>query len=185
MVSASQLFTTYRRPHHKPLIIAKTRGSQYALVLFTLGSLTYVTFKYEPSRYHQASLIFGLCLLLLGLTWMKDSMSFLGAQVNEVWFRDYPLVIYFIGGIVFTALVQSSSATMVIILSAAHADIIPLSNAAAIAIGSDLGTTGTVLLGSLKSSTNAKRVALSHFIVNLGTDVSAFLLLTPYWRLLP
>lgn len=157
----------------------KLNMSDYALVLIALGSLTYVTFKNESSRYHQASLIFGLGLLLLGLTWMKDSMSFLGAQVDEAWFRDYPLVIYFIGGIVFTALVQSSSATMVIILSAVHADIIPLSNAAAIAIGSDLGTTSTVLLGSLKSSTNAKRVALSHFIFNLGTDLSAFLLLTP------
>ena len=157
----------------------KLNMSDYALVLIALGSLTYVTFKNESSRYHQASLIFGLGLLLLGLTWMKDSMSFLGAQVDESWFRDYPLVIYFIGGIVFTALVQSSSATMVIILSAVHADIIPLSNAAAIAIGSDLGTTSTVLLGSLKSSTNAKRVALSHFIFNLGTDVSAFLLLIP------
>ncbi len=157
----------------------KLHMSDYALVLIALGSLAYVTFKNESSRYHQASLVFGLGLLLLGLTWMKDSMSFLGAQVDESWFRDYPLVIYFIGGIVFTALVQSSSATMVIILSAVHADIIPLSNAAAIAIGSDLGTTSTVLLGSLKSSTNAKRVALSHFIFNLGTDVSAFLLLTP------
>ena len=157
----------------------KLNMSDYALVLIALGSLAYVTFKNESSRYHQASLIFGLGLLLLGLTWMKDSMSFLGTQVDETWFRDYPLVIYFIGGIVFTALVQSSSATMVIILSAVHADIIPLSNAAAIAIGSDLGTTSTVLLGSLKSSTNAKRVALSHFIFNLGTDVSAFLLLTP------
>ncbi len=157
----------------------KLHMSDYALVLIALGSLAYVTFKNESSRYHQASLIFGLGLLLLGLTWMKDSMSFLSAQVDENWFRDYPLVIYFIGGIVFTALVQSSSATMVIVLSAVHADIIPLSNAAAIAIGSDLGTTSTVLLGSLKSSTNAKRVALSHFIFNLSTDVGAFLLLTP------
>ena len=157
----------------------KLNMSDYALVLIALGSLTYVTFKSESSRYHQASLIFGLGLLLLGLTWMKDSMSFLGAQVDESWFRDYPLVIYFIGGIVFTALVQSSSATMVIILSAVHADIIPLSNAAAIVIGADLGTTSTVLLGSLKNSTNAKRVALSHFIFNLGTDLSAFLLLIP------
>ncbi|MEZ0151176.1 MAG: Na/Pi symporter [Candidatus Reddybacter sp.] len=130
----------------------KLNISDYALVLIALGSLAYGTFKIESSRYHQASLIFGLGLLLLGLTWMKDSMSLLGAQVDEAWFRDYPLIIYFIGGIVFTALVQSSSATMVIILSAVHAGIIPLSSAAAIAIGSDLGTTSTVLLGSLKSS---------------------------------
>jgi len=157
----------------------KLNMSDYALVLIALGSLAYVTFKSESSRYHQASIIFGLGLLLLGLTWMKDSMSFLGAQVDDTWFRDYPLVIYFIGGIVFTALVQSSSATMVIILSAVHAEIIPLSSAVAIIIGSDLGTTSTVLLGSLRSSTNAKRVALSHFIFNLGTDITAFLLLTP------
>jgi Na+/phosphate symporter len=74
----------------------KLHMSDYALILIALGSLAYATFKNESSRYHQASLIFGLGLLLLGLTWMKDSMSFLGAQVDENWFRDYPLVIYFI-----------------------------------------------------------------------------------------
>ena len=162
----------------------KLNMGDHALILIALGSLSYATFKNESSRYHQASLIFGLGLLLLGLTWMKDSMSFLGAQVDETWFHDYPLVVYFVAGLVFTALVQSSSATMVIVLSAVHAEIIPLPSAAAIIIGADLGTTSTVLLGSLRSSSNAKRVALSHFIFNLGTDLSAFLLLTPLLALI-
>lgn len=157
----------------------KLNVNGYALTLIALGSLSYVTFQPRSRHHHQSAVIFALGLLLLGLTWMKDSMSFLSTQVDPLIFQDYPLVIYFIGGMIFTALVQSSSATMVIILSALHADIIPLSSAAAIAIGADLGTTSTVLLGSIKSSSNAKRVALSHFLFNLGTDILALTLLTP------
>ncbi|MBQ0720213.1 MAG: Na/Pi cotransporter family protein [Gammaproteobacteria bacterium] len=151
----------------------------YSLILIALGSLAYATFKAGSLRYHQAALLFGFGLLLLGLSWMKESMSFLGTQVDASLFQDYPLIIYFFGGVVFTALIQSSSATMVIILSAVNADIIPLSTAAAIAIGSDLGTTATLMLGSVKGSSNTRRVALSHFLFNVGTSGLALLLLTP------
>jgi phosphate:Na+ symporter len=73
---------------------------------------------------------------------------------------------------------------MMIVLSAIHADVLPLTTAAAIVVGADLGTTGTVLIGSLKGSADKRRVALSHFIFNLVTDVLAFLLLIPMLHLI-
>jgi phosphate:Na+ symporter len=73
---------------------------------------------------------------------------------------------------------------MMIVLSAIHADVLPLTTAAAIVIGADLGTTGTVLIGSLKGSADKRRVALSHFIFNLVTDLLAFILLVPMLHLI-
>ncbi len=159
----------------------------YAFAPLAIGALVHVFIRQDKRHHHYGSLLLGLGLLLLGLEWMKASMEFLSTQVDGQYFRNYPLVVYFAAGMLFTALIQSSSATMAIILSALYSDLIPLHTAAAIAIGSDLGTTSTVLIGGitggdaqhLKGSPDKKRVALSHFIFNLLTDALALALITP------
>ncbi|HSG64013.1 MAG TPA: hypothetical protein VLD39_03400, partial [Gammaproteobacteria bacterium] len=72
-----------------------------------------------------------------------------------------------------------SSATMMITLAALGAGTIDLASAAAVAIGADLGTTTTVLLGAVQGVAGKKRVALAHFLFNLATDVMAFALRAP------
>jgi len=153
--------------------------TEYSMPLIALGTLGIVFIHSEKRLHSQTRLLLGFGLLLMGLGLMKTSMAFLGEQISPNIFRDYPLPLYLLGGLVFTALVQSSSATMMIVLSAIHADVLPLTTAAAIVVGADLGTTGTVLIGSLKGSADKRRVALSHFIFNLVTDVLAFILLIP------
>ncbi|PIE42531.1 MAG: hypothetical protein CSA49_00330 [Gammaproteobacteria bacterium] len=91
--------------------------------------------------------------------------------------KGYPLVIYVGFGVVLTALIQSSSATMMITLSALHAGIVDLPSAAALVIGADLGTTSTMALGSFKGGQLKKQVALAQIIFNLITDLIAFILL--------
>ena len=156
----------------------------YTLAIIALGSLGFVASNRDSRYHHRFAIVLGIGLLLMGLAWMKSSMAFLSDQLDPGLFRDYPLIIYFIAGIIFTALVQSSSATMVIVLSAVFAELIPLTTAAAIAVGSDLGTTSTVLLGSIRTSSSAKRVALAHFTFNLITDCTAFVLLMPLLALI-
>lgn len=162
----------------------KLNLTEYALPLIALGSLGIVFIHSEKRLHSQTKLLLGFGLLLMGLELMKTSMAFLGEQISPDIFRDYPLPLYLLGGLVFTALIQSSSATMMIVLSAIHADVLPLTTAAAIVVGADLGTTGTVLIGSLKGSADKRRVALSHFIFNLVTDVLAFILLIPMLHLI-
>lgn len=159
----------------------------YALVPIAIGALSHIFIQPSRRQHHYGSLLLGFGFLLLGLGWMKSGMETLSYQVDSEHFRDYPLFLYFTVGVIFTALLQSSSATMAIILSALHSDLIPLQTAAAIAIGSDLGTTSTVLLGgmtgkgqqTLKGSPDKKRVALSHLAFNLLTDVLALILIIP------
>ena len=66
-----------------------------------------------------------------------------------------------------------------ITLSALYAGAIPLTSAAAVAIGADLGTTITALLGALAGSMDKKRVAVAIVIFNVVTDAIAFVALEP------
>jgi len=120
----------------------------------------------------------------MGLDFMKTSMGFLSEQISPSVFRDYHILLYVLGGLVFTALVQSSSATMMIVLSAIHAGVLPVTTAAAIVIGANMGTTGTVLIGGVKGSSDKRRVALAHFIFNLVVSVIALLVLHPLLNLI-
>jgi phosphate:Na+ symporter len=68
---------------------------------------------------------------------------------------------------------QSSHATLVLILAALAAQQISYENALALAIGSNVGTTVTAILGALSASANGKRLALAHLIFNLVTGAIA------------
>lgn len=122
---------------------------------------------------------FGLGLLLFGLDAMKNAMEQLALGADVTLLQDFPLVVFLLTGVVVTALIRSSSAALMIILSALHAGSLDLPAAAALAIGADLGATSTLALGSIKGSAVKKQLALAHVLFNLATSTMAFLLLTP------
>ncbi len=149
----------------------------YAQPMLTVGALGTVFLKQNKHPYFYSNMILGLGLLLLGLTEMKDSFALLTETVDVSFFHGHNLFFYFIAGAIFTAVIQSSSVAMLIVLSAMHSGIFTLQEAAPIVIGADLGTTSTVLLGALKGSKEKRRVALSHFFFNVFTDLIALLIL--------
>ncbi len=124
-------------------------------------------------------LLFSLSLLLMGLDFMKDSVSALSENADIERLQGYPLIVYLLVGVVLTAIVQSSSAVMMLTLSAVYAGVIPLPAAAALIIGADLGTTSTVILGSLQGAVVKRRLAAAQFLFNLIVDAFAFALLWP------
>lgn len=147
------------------------------LPLIATGGLLFVFAKATLGRIGQA--IVGLGLLLLGLSFMKDSVATLADSIDVAMLAELAPWQYLLFGLVFAAVIQSSSATMILTLAALDIGVIDLPNAAAIAIGADLGTTTTVLLGAAKGSSSKRRVALAHFIFNFVTDVIAFALRLP------
>jgi phosphate:Na+ symporter len=86
-------------------------------------------------------------------------------------------------GLVLTALVQSSSAAIAIVLTASASGIFSPLAGAAVVIGANLGTTITALLVTLGATANAKRLAAVHVMMNLITGGVALLLLAPLWWL--
>lgn len=86
-------------------------------------------------------------------------------------------VFYLSIGFLLTLFMQSSSASIAIVLTATAGGAITLNNAAAVIIGANIGTTSTAALAVLGATPNAKRVAAAHTIFNAITGVAAIALL--------
>lgn len=149
-----------------------------------LGAMGTVFLRQGEKPYFLSNLLLGLGLLLLGLGEMTGAFNALQQNVDLGFLAGRNLLLYFLGGVLFTALVQSSSAAMMVVLAALHTGVFSLVEAVAIIIGSNLGTTSTVLLGALRGSVEKRRVALSHFFFNLVAVVLALILITPMIRLI-
>jgi phosphate:Na+ symporter len=146
----------------------------FIMPFIAIGGLLAVFFPKRQQLFNTGLLTLGLSFLFLGLSFMKDSISYLAENFDISLFANYGPVVFLLVGFVFTALIQSSSATMVITLSALNVEIIDFNAAAALVIGANLGTTITVLLGGLQGTASKKRVAIGHFLFNLVTDIVAF-----------
>ena len=153
--------------------------SAAALPAVGLGCLIQVFAEAWPKIRAGGALLFGLGLLLFGLGLMKDAVAGLPEQLDLEQLRELSALEFLLLGTVLTAVIQSSSATMMIALTALHTGIIDLPGAAALIIGADLGTTSTTALGSIKGSPIKRQLALAHFLFNLIVDLLAFLVLLP------
>lgn len=150
-----------------------------ALPLVAIGCLLLVTFRDAPRASSLGRVTAGAGFILLGLALMKSGAADFANGVDLANYPHLPLIAFLAIGVGITAVIQSSSAMMMIALSALYAGLLSLEQAAAVAIGADLGTTGTVLLGAWGGTAPKKRVAVAHFLFNLVTDAVAFVLLKP------
>ncbi|MDH4048577.1 MAG: Na/Pi symporter [Gammaproteobacteria bacterium] len=148
-----------------------------ALPLIAAGGLGVVWSAVGTRRLSISQFTVGLGLMFLGLEFMKAGASSATELFDPQALADYPPIIFLLVGLVITAIIQSSSATIMVTLSALYAAAIPLESAAAVAIGADLGTTITAILGALAGSAAKKRVAVALIIFNVVTDTIAFLAL--------
>ncbi|MBE9564441.1 MAG: Na/Pi cotransporter family protein [Proteobacteria bacterium] len=150
--------------------------------LAAAGGLSYGLTKRHWKSFSQ--LILSFALLLMGLDFMKGSVGALTEHIDINILSDYPLIVFLFAGVIFTAVIQSSSATMMLTLSALYAGIIPLPAAVSLIIGADLGTTSTVLLGSMHGAAAKRRLAMAHVLFNLTIATLAFIGLFPLLALI-
>lgn len=150
-----------------------------ALPLITIGGLGVVWSAAGTRRSGFSHFIVGLGLMLMGLEFMKSGALVATSMFDPAALAGYPLIVFLLASLTLTAIIQSSSATIMITLSALYAGAIPLESAAAIAIGADLGTTVTAMLGALAGSAAKKRVAAAVILFNVVTDTVAFVALKP------
>ena len=87
------------------------------------------------------------------------------------------LAVCLVIGAAMTVLTQSSSAAIAITLTAVTGGLLPLEPAAAMVIGSNVGTTSTAVFASIDATSSARRVAAAHVVFNLATAVVALLIL--------
>ena len=116
----------------------------------------------------------GLGLIFVGLEVMSSQQAFGNPLVEQMFLNifsviDSPLLLIVVG-IVFTALIQSSSAATGVVITMVGTGVLPLELALFIVLGANIGTCVTALLASAGAHANAKRVALIHFTFNvIGT----------------
>ena len=150
-----------------------------ALPLITIGGFGVVWSSAGTRRAGLSHFVVGLGLMLMGLEFMKSGALVATELFDPAALAGYPLIVFLVAGLLLTAMIQSSSATIMITLSALYAGAIPLEAAAATAIGADLGTTITAILGALAGSAAKKRVAAAVVIFNVVADTIAFVSLKP------
>ena len=157
----------------------KLQLATMALPLLGCGGLIVVFFESHRRLFALGGLLCGLGLLLLGLALMKSAVETLPEVLDFKLLVGMPSIIFLLAGTALTAIIQSSSATMMITLTLLHAQLIQLPEAVAFIIGADLGTTSTSVLGALKAQSTQRRLAAAHILFNIVTSLIAFVVLLP------
>jgi phosphate:Na+ symporter len=131
----------------------------------------------------------GFALVLFGLTTLQQGMGGLAEQLNPA---DLPTVLAAPGapwwsgmlgvlalvlvGLVMTAVMQSSTASIALTLSAHYAGAVGLDQACALVIGQNIGTATSSALAAIGASTTAKRLAIAYILFKLIAAVIALVL---------
>lgn len=142
--------------------------TQYALAMIAAGFIVELISK-KPVFRHYGSVVIGLGLLFLGMEFMSEATNPLRTYIPFLEMMQnmhHPLIGIGVGA-VFTALVQSSSATTGIVIVLASQGLIPLESGIALIFGSNIGTCATALLSSIGKPPEALQTALVHVFFNV------------------
>ncbi|MDD3814821.1 MAG: Na/Pi cotransporter family protein [Desulfocapsaceae bacterium] len=157
----------------------KLKIEAFALPLVAAGGLIFIVFGPSSRLFQISRLLIGFGFLFLGLDFMKTSVENFAQHIDISTLAHYGLWLYLVFGIVITALMQSSSASIAIVLTGLNSGLINFESSLAMVIGANIGTTVTVLLGSIGGIQSKKRVSTSHLIFNVTTGIVAFAALHP------
>lgn len=155
------------------LVAFKNDYFNMAMYLLAFAGVMMGFFKKEKIKI-AGSLCCGLGLIFVGLEVMSSEQAFGNPLVKDMFTEifqkiDFPLLLILVG-IIFTGLIQSSSAATGVVITMVGAGVLPLDLALFIVLGANIGTCVTALLASVGANANSKRVALIHFTFNvIGT----------------
>lgn len=158
----------------------KVNISAYALPMLAIS----IVLVFQKNKYLQGAgyVLAGLGFLFLGIHHMKEGFEAFKDQFDLSRFALAGLVgliVYTLIGTVATVVMQSSHATMTLIITALAANQISYENALALAIGANIGTTITAIIGAVTANFQGKRLALAHLVFNVVTAGVALVLINP------
>ncbi|WP_162342785.1 Na/Pi cotransporter family protein [Cyclobacterium salsum] len=152
----------------------KISVADFAYPFLAIGVMTYLLNNSRPFLKNTGMFLLGFGLLFLGLDYMKLAIDAYASAVDLSAFREYGLWWYLVLGLVVTAMIQSSSAMIVIVLSGVNAQVIGTDHALSMIIGANIGTTFTLILGSVGGTADKKRLALANFGFNFLAGIFCF-----------
>ena len=137
--------------------------------LFAFIGVAMVVFVKMPRAHHIGQIMAGLGVLFIGMEMMSSSMMPLRdsqAFVDLMTRFSNPLLGIAVGAL-FTALIQSSSASVGILQALATSGAISFSSSVFILFGQNIGTCITAVLASIGTSRSAKRATIIHLMFNI------------------
>ena len=152
----------------------KVKISAYAMPMLVFGII--LVFQNNRSLKGIGYILAGLGFLFLGIHNMKEGFEAFRSTIDLTRFAltGYLGLFAFAGiGAFATVVMQSSHATLVLIITALAAQQVTYDNALALAIGANVGTTITAIIGSMSSNYQGKRLAAGHLIFNVITGAIA------------
>lgn len=163
-------------------IIVSLKVGDYAPLAIFIGVFLIIAAKRDKLKF-QGQIIAGLGILFLGMTMMGDTLKPLSSNETAISVFEYaqnPFIGILIG-LIFTAVIQSSSASIGIVITLGMSGLLDLSSAIFIIYGANIGTCVTALLASIGASKSAKKVAVMHFSFNIiGTLLFTIITLLPF-----
>lgn len=151
------------------MILKLLKPESFTPILALIGFIMIMTAKVDSKK--NTGLIFiGFAILMFGMDAMSSAVE--GLKDNESFtniltmFSNNP-VMGIVVGTIFTAIIQSSSASVGVLQALALTCAIPYSTAIPVILGQNIGTTITPVLSALSGNTNSKRVALACVYVKM------------------
>ena len=156
-------------------ILVALKNDYFNMAMYFLGFAGVMMGFMKKEKVKLAGLLCsGLGLIFVGLEIMSSPDAFGNALIKEMFTNifsviDFPLLLILVG-VVFTALIQSSSAATGVVITMVGTGVMDLDLALFIVLGANIGTCVTALLACAGANANSKRVALIHFTFNvIGT----------------
>ncbi len=152
----------------------------YAPIAVGLGMFMYMISKKQQNK-HIAEILLGFGILFIGMEFLKNSLE----PLREVEAFKHLLLSFgtnpFLGlliGFALTFIVQSSSASIGMLIALASKGLLPIEAALPILYGDNIGTCTTALISSIGTNKNAKRAAIMHLTFNVIGSLLFMLVLT-------
>ncbi len=143
--------------------------SEYVTIMIFAGFLLQLLAKRSRSKY-LGQVILGFGILMLGMDMMGKAVLPLRNYTGFIEFIEAfsgnPILGICVG-VFMTVVIQSSSATIGVLIAMASQGLIPLVDAIPVLLGDNIGTCITAILASLRANATAKRVALAHVLFNV------------------
>lgn len=164
----------------------KVNISAFAIPLLAIGLP--LIFSGKSKRKSIGEFVFGFSFLFMGLTFLQDAATAMnigdmvaGMLAHVPCDSFFTIILFVIVGALVTMLVQASAATMAITLMLFGMNIpgFGFEQAAALAMGQNIGTTITAFIASLTANTQARRAALAHMFFNVFGVVVVLLVFYP------
>lgn len=149
--------------------------ADFALPLVGIAGIAMALMKDGSKGFHYSRLLLGFAFLFFGLGFIREGVEVMINQYDFSGFDEKSSLIHLIAGFIITSLIQSSSATMAIILSLLNAQGITLETAMGLALGSEMGTAVKLILASIGGNAVKKQVAMGNFLFNIIICLLIFL----------